>query len=670
MSLRAHTRPLLVIALVGIACAAGAADGATFRVAAGGNDAACAANPDQPCATLAGAVTATWSFNRDVRDTIRLGAGTFPVTQRMTLGAVDLIGVGLGGSLLRMSGEGRIEMFETATANGVAVGGSAPEYGAGARLQLRDSAIGANLVVALSPAGIVPRPNAPVADPGVMLSGQASLVDSIVVTPQAYAGIRVSGAQRVTLWNTSVAGTAPGIATAGGARGGTVLINRVFAQGGVNHASASDMTVANSILTSFTRDGNDAILRGADAGAVTVALSTIWRGQCQTATNGAMSIAGSLVAAACGPNPDQFPALHRTAAGAPITFDRDFIYRDPYSVNVPMGFGPLNYTANPFSPSPWGAVPGITTMPTVGRNVAANYTPVAGSPLIDHVSDAISPAIAAAYPVDLLGTMRTAPYDLGAIEANADPRNVGPGPEGVGIAPGDDGGPAPVLGGLDGAVALPGAPQAGVDGLPRELGAAGEVEGAAPRISVSVKVPKSARWDRPIPVRVTTSGPARVQVVARRPRVGEPGQSRVIGLTVVRVKAAGTTKVMLRLKSAAKRGPASISATASQPGFTKGVGVATLRLTGPQGVVLTVPPTLVAGANRVTVTLARPGRVTVVARRATTNRVLGLVVINATRAGRRTATLTLSPARLVDGSIRVTATSSTGGTDTVARDAG
>ena len=98
--------------------------------------------------------------------------------------------------------------------------------------------------------------------------------------------------------------------------------------------------------------------------------------------------------------------------------------------------------------------------------------------------------------------------------------------------------------------------------------------------------------------------------------------------------------------------------------------MANLRLTGPQGVVLTAPSTLVAGPNRVVVTLVRPGRVTVVARRVTTNRVLGLVVINATKAGRRTATLTLAPARLVTGSIRITAKSSTGGDDTVVRDAG
>jgi len=670
MSSRALTRSLVVATLVGLACAAGAAQGSTFRVTAGGDDAACAANPDQPCATLAGAAAATWAFNRDARDTIRLGAGTFPVTQRVALGAVDLIGVGLGGSLLPMSGDGRLELFETATANGVAVGGSAAEYGTGARLKLRDSAIGANLVVALSTAGIVPRPGAPVADPGIALSGRASLVDSIVVTPRAYAGVMVSVPERATIWNTSIAGTAPGISTSGAAPGGTVLLNRVFAQGGVDHTSSSQMTVANSIVTSFTRDGHDALMRSADAGPVTVALSTIWRGECQTATDGALSIAGSLVAANCGANPDQYPVLHRTAAGAPVVFDRDFIYRDPYSVNVPMGFGPLTYTANPFSPAPWGALPGITTMPTVGRNVAANYTPVPGSPLIDHVSDAVSPAIAGAYPVDILGTLRRAPYDLGAIEANAAPRNAGPGPEGIGIAPGEDGGPAPVLGGLDGAVALPGAPQAGVDGLPRELGPAGDVQGAAPLINVSVKVPKSARWDRPIPVRVTTSGPARVQLVARRPRVGEPGQSRVIGLTVVRVKKAGTTKVMMRLKPAARRGPATIAATASQPGFTKGVGVAKLRLTGPQGVVLTAPSTLVPGPNRVVVTLARPGRVTVVARRVGTNRVLGLVVIKATRAGRHTAALTLAPARLVNGSIRITAKSATGGDDAVVRDAG
>jgi len=60
----------------------------------------------------------------------------------------------------------------------------------------------------------------------------------------------------------------------------------------------------------------------------------------------------------------------------------------------------------------------------------------------------------------------------------------------------------------------------------------------------------------------------------------------------------------------------------------------------------------------------------VVARRVGTNRVLGLVVIKATRAGRHTAALTLAPARLVNGSIRITAKSATGGDDAVVRDAG
>jgi len=673
MMFRALTRSLITVTLVGIACAAGAAHGSTYRVAAGGIDALCRVTPREACATLAGAATAASAFGGDIRDTIRLEAGNFPVAERVTLRAVDLIGVGLGGSLLRMSGEGSLVLEDTATVNGVVVGGSAAAYGAVAsRLMLKDSAIGANLIVVLSPAGIVPQPGRSLAASGVLISDRAALVDSIVLAPGASNGVWVERPERVTIWNTSIAGVggAGAVVTDYGEEGGTVLLNRVFAQGGVAHRSPSQMTVANSILTSWARSDYEPLTRVAGAGPMTVALSTMWRGECQAVTRGAMVIAGSLVAGACGANIDEYPSLHRTDDGAPIVFDRDFIYRHPSRIGEPMGFGPLSYTANPFSPAPWGALPGITTMPTVGRNMPANYAPAAGSPLIDHVSDAISPAIASAYPVDILGTLRSAPYDLGAVEANAAPRNAGPGPEGIDIAPGEDGSPAPVLGGLDGAVALPGAPQAGVDGLPREMGPAGEVQGAAPLISVSVKVPKSARWDRPIPVRVTTSGPARVQLVARRPRVGEPGQSRVIGLTVVRVEKAGTRKVMMRLKSAAKRGPATIAAIASKPGFTKGVGVANLRLTGPQGVVLTAPSTLVAGPNRVVVTLVRPGRVTVVARRVTTNRVLGLVVINATKAGRRTATLTLAPARLVTGSIRITAKSSTGGDDTVVRDAG
>lgn len=305
---------------------------------------------------------------------------------------------------------------------------------------------------------------------------------------------------------------------------------------------------------------------------------------------------------------------------------------------------------------------------TEGRDWPGGMMPAAGSPLLDAATDPWSLAVAADAPQSLstaqygeagarpraAGNLRNPAPDIGAYERPAGlgavPPPPPPGPDGIGIRPdGPDGGLAPVVNDMPGAIPAAGAPTAGADtGQRLPLGA----QTATARVTISTKA--TAPVTGPVRVRVRAFQASRVVVVLRRDfrdndRVK---RSRVIGRQVVRFAKAGVRWVKVPLNSGARRGLVGAAATARQPGLDPGFAQASLRLVGRDPIAIAAPSTLRAGANRVTVTTRRAGRVVVVARTAS-GRVIGKTVFVATAAGRRAVTLTLAPASLVTGTITI-----------------
>jgi hypothetical protein len=303
-----------------------------------------------------------------------------------------------------------------------------------------------------------------------------------------------------------------------------------------------------------------------------------------------------------------------------------------------------------------------------GRDWPGGMMPLAGSPLIDRATDPFSAMAADVAPYSLssprygeagarprAGNLRNPAPDIGAYERPdqlaAVPPPPPPGPDGIDIQPGPDEGLAPVANGMEGAIAAPGAPTAGVDTGQR---AALPARRAVARVGLLVR--KTAPVAGPVRVRVRTFQASRVVVVLRRDfRDAERAKrSRVIGRKVVRFAKAGVRWVNVPLNSGARRGLVGVSATARQPGLNPGFDQDSLRLVGAGPVTVSAPSTLRAGANRVTVTTRRAGRVVVVARTAS-GRVIGKQAFVATAAGRRVITLTLAPANLVTGTITISA---------------
>lgn len=304
-----------------------------------------------------------------------------------------------------------------------------------------------------------------------------------------------------------------------------------------------------------------------------------------------------------------------------------------------------------------------------GRDWPGGMMPLAGSPLIDRATDPFSAMAADVAPQSLSSprygeagsrpragaNLRNPAPDIGAYERPeqlaAVPPPPPPGPGGIDIQPGPDEGLAPVANGMEGAIAAPGAPTAGVDTGQR---AALPARRAVARVGLLVR--KTAPVAGPVRVRVRTFQASRVVVVLRRDfRDAERAKrSRVIGRKVVRFARAGVRWVNVPLNSGARRGLVGVSATARQPGLDPGFDQDSLRLVGADPVTVSAPSTLRAGANRVTVTTRRAGRVVVVARTAS-GRVIGKQAFVATAAGRRVITLTLAPANLVTGTITISA---------------
>ena len=304
-----------------------------------------------------------------------------------------------------------------------------------------------------------------------------------------------------------------------------------------------------------------------------------------------------------------------------------------------------------------------------GRDWPGGMMPAAGSPLLDRATDPFSAMAAESAPQSLsvprygeagfrprgVGGLRNPAPDIGAYERpdllGAVPPPPPPGPDGINVQPAPDGGLAPVVNGMDGAIPAAGAPTAGSDtgqrtGLP-----------SARKIArVGLVVRRTAPVAGPVRVRVRAFQAARVVVVLRRQfrdndRVK---RSRVIGRVVVRFARAGVRWVNVPLNSGARRGLVGVAATARQPGLDPGFDQDSLRLVGAEPVSLSAPSTLRAGTNRITVTTRRAGRVVVVAR-TQAGRVIGRSVFVSAGPGRRTVGLTLAPAGLVVGTIDISA---------------
>ena len=143
----------------------------------------------------------------------------------------------------------------------------------------------------------------------------------------------------------------------------------------------------------------------------------------------------------------------------------------------------------------------------------------------------------------------------------------------------------------------------------------------------------------------------------------------MVGRLVTRFRTAGVRWVNVPLNSGARRGLVGVAATARQPGLDPGFAQASLRLVGAEPTVIAAPSTVRAGANRITVTTRRAGRVVVVAR-TESGRVVGRSVFVARAAGRRAITLTLAPAGLVTGRITISARIAGADPVTITRPAG
>lgn len=305
-----------------------------------------------------------------------------------------------------------------------------------------------------------------------------------------------------------------------------------------------------------------------------------------------------------------------------------------------------------------------------GRDWPGGMMPALGSPLINAATDPWSLAVAEFAPQSLSvrqygeagarprngGNLRNPAPDIGAYERpdglGAVPPPPPPGPDGIAIQPdGPDGGLAPVVNDMAGAIAAPGAPTAGADTGQRVPLAS---QGSIARVGLVVR--RTAPVSGPVPVRVRAFQASRVVVVLRRDFRDQDRvrRSRVVGRLVVRFARAGARWVNVPLNSGARRGLVGVAATARQPGLAPGFAQASLRLVGADPVAIAAPSTVRAGTNRVTVTTRRAGRVVVVARTAS-GRVVGRSVFVARAAGRRAITLTLAPAGLVVGTITISA---------------
>ncbi len=304
-----------------------------------------------------------------------------------------------------------------------------------------------------------------------------------------------------------------------------------------------------------------------------------------------------------------------------------------------------------------------------GRDWPGGMMPAAGSPLLDRATDPFSAMAAESAPQSLsvprygeaglrprgAGSLRNPAPDIGAYERpdllGAVPPPPAPGPGGIDVQPAPDGGLAPVVNDMAGAIPAAGAPTAGSD-----TGQRSGLPSVRKIARVGLVVRRTAPVAGPVRVRVRAFQAARVVVVLRRQFRDDDRvkRSRVIGRVVVRFARAGVRWVNVPLNSGARRGLVGVAATARQPGLDPGFARGSLRLVGADPVSIAAPSTLRAGTNRITVTTRRAGRVVVVAR-TQAGRVIGRSVFVSAGPGRRTVGLTLAPAGLVVGTIEISA---------------
>lgn len=523
------------------------------------------------------------------------------------------------------------------------------------------------------------RANAPTLS---MRGSNLYLLNSVVAAPGHEQAVVMKGAGYVL--GSTIAGGRLAVGADGGGQGAPApVVNASVLQGGYV-AWGGRAAVYNSAITTPQQANSSAVEVREEPGQAPVALnypyialSSIWQRSCRPAISlsrpgfagrqVAVLLAGSLVRAQA-PNclapvsATQPLAAGRGGASATIVNNRFAGVPGPLDA-ITLGLdGPVlggNSVGDP------GVEGGLNT-----RDWPGGMMPSAGSPLLNAATDAFSASAVEVAPQSLSSwrygeagsrprgsaNLRNPAPDIGAYERpevlGAVPPPPPPGPGGIDIRPaGPDGDLAPVVNGMDGAIPAAGAPTAGVDTGQRLTR---PTFGVTARVGLLVK--KTAPVAGPVRVRVRTFQASRVVLVLRRDfrdndRVK---RSRVIGRQVVRFAKAGVRWVNVPLNSGARRGLVSVAATARQPGFDPGSDIESMRLVGAEPTSLSAPATVRAGANRVTVTTRRAGRVVVVAR-TSSGRVIGKTAFVARAAGRRVVTVTLAPANLVTGIITISA---------------
>jgi len=567
-----------------------------------GTDATCVVNPavpQQACRTVARAVDL--AARGPMNTTIRLSPGLHVVDTAVRFPApgreVSIIGAGGAQSVVRMTGAGSIVMNASRSqVRSVVVTGDAP----GVWLTGLNGTLMANLAVV--------RPRA--AGSETVRLRFAQLADSVVTAVGAPVAIVAEGQSGVH--QLTVSGGRLALDDMGANLWG--LANQVVASRGIITWGGTPR-IYNSALSSPPGINEPALLvaqrpaglgRPSPSNAPIMALSSIVQNGCAgavgiqpgTVPTGVL-VAGSYVQwPACGASVSRLPNAGG-GARTEITWQSSVLV----APDVPAALGAVGGSPPPTVANQSGvrAIGGIAPWIVAGGQWPTSLMPVAGSPLLDFATDAVSAEVGVNFPCSLttphancraeaqrLGVLRPtnglnlanrAP-DAGAYEWSrlvASPPAM-PSADGIPVVPVGDGPaaePVPAIGGIEGAANVPGAPQAGV---PTGQQAAAGV--SRPTARVSVVAPRITRLGRALRVRVRVWQPARVKLVLRRALARPTARTatRVVGAKAVRLRRAGWATVVIPLNSGARRGQMTVGATARQPGYEPGHDLAITRV--------------------------------------------------------------------------------------------
>lgn len=571
-------------------------------------------------------------------------------------------------ALVNMTGRGSLAFRGGAEAGQFAMTGTAP----GTWITSMGAAVFAQLTVARA------RADAPTL---LMVGSNVGLLNSVIAAQGNATAVVMRGGGSMQF--STVSGGRLALSTMGGGAGdpapvvnASVLAGGLASWGGqpgIYNSAVSVPQGLNTPVIEVREEPGIAVAQRVNYPVVT--LSSIWQRSCAPAVGvwrpspagqtASVLISGSLVrmpAPACSVAVGGEPGAGRGRTSATLSTNWMAPLPGPLP-NVTRGLDDVVVGAN-------GVGDPLVEGGIAGRDWPGGMMPSPGSPLINAATDPWSLAVADFAPQSLsvrqygeagarprgAGNLRNPGPDIGAYERPdalaVVPPPLPPGPDGIVIQPANpDGGLAPVVNDMPGAIPAVGAPTAGVD-TGQRVPLASQRQGAR----VGLVVPRTAPVGGPVRVRVRAFQASRIVVVLRRDFRDQDRvrRSRVIGRQVVRFPKPGTRWVKVPLNSGARRGLVGVAATARTPGLGPGFAQAALRLVGADPTAISAPPTLRAGANRITVTTRRAGRVVVVAR-TESGRVVGKSVFVAGSAGRRTIALTLAPAGLVSGTISVSA---------------